>query len=121
MPLRTGLDSPWEKASGPWLAGMCPVLSAVAARLWVSRDLGKGRRNGEGSWIGTREENGNPELVPGISLIVSIPLVDIWSCIPQSFLAAQVQLSIVSEFPREGFVNPREGFVNPREPDLRPL
>lgn len=80
----------------------------------MSRDLGKGRRNGEGSWIGTREENGNPELVPGISLIVSIPLVNIWSCIPQSFLAAQVQLSIVSEFPREGF-------VNPREPDPRPL
>lgn len=79
----------------------------------MSRDLEKGRRNGEGSWIGTRQENRNPELVPGISLIVSIPLVNIWSCIPQSFLAAQAQLSIVSAFPRDGF-------VTLREPDLRP-
>lgn len=61
-----------------------------------------------------RGENGNPELVPGISLIVSIPLVNTWSYIPQSFLAAQVQLSIVSEFPRDGF-------LNLGEPNLRPL
>lgn len=80
----------------------------------MSCALGKGRRNGEGSWVGGREENGNSELVPGIGLIVSIPLVNIWSCIPQSFLAAQVQLSIVSEFPRDGV-------LNLGEPNLRPL
>lgn len=65
-------------------------------------------------WGGRRKENGNPELVPGISLIVSIPPMSIWRCIPQSFMAAQIQLFIVSELPRVGF-------LSLREPDLRSL
>lgn len=45
----------------------------VCQGLWVSCDLGKGRRNGDRNWMGEREENGERELVSGISLIVSIP------------------------------------------------
>lgn len=84
--------------------GVRPSLGCGRAVIW-----GLGEEDGAGgSWVVEKGMNRNPELSSGISLIVSIPPSEFWSCVPQSFL------EFISKFPRDAF-------LNPREPNPRPL
>lgn len=87
----------------------------------MSWGLGKGRRHGgEGSRLRGREENGNPELIPGISLIVSIPpheYLELYS--PKLFWLPPNSFPLFQSFPEMGFGASESQIPDPSEPGVR--
>lgn len=107
-----------KKPSGLWLARSLPFLPAASAE--ACGRAGIWARGGEGSWLRGREENGNPELIPGINLIVSIPpheYLELYS--PKLFWLPQNSFPLFQSFPEMGFGASESQIPDPSEPGVR--
>lgn len=65
------------------------------------------------------EENGKPEHVPGIDIIVSIPSERLRPVFPQSVLAPKYSFPLSQESPKDGLLSPDPQSPGQEDPKLR--